>query len=286
MLKKRINKLAISTLLFFTISNFLFGQKLVIDYYGITSTQLDANIAKMTSDLYFTQLSEIQNFSVNDKRSDEANFSKDNFADDTISFYVMVTQDEVSSKWIITYNIVNKLLKTEYSESKKFDSFYKILMEPKNDLQSSLKKLFNHTDETNTTNTKSLVLSSPSKSISTDELSGTWEGEDFIDKIVIMRGGRGFVIFNNGASMNISVNIIDNKAGLKVKIVQKSRSNASFFPELSRQVAIKEAINADPITWELSLTDENTLSGIKNTLFETDNNVSKKSINVTWKRKI
>lgn len=256
----------------------------MIDYYGIASEQLDSNIAKMTSDLYYTQLSEIQNFSINDKRNSEASISKDKFSDGSISFYATVSQDEISGKWIIIYNVVDKINHSEYSDTKKFDSYYKILMESKTDLQASLKKLFEKSLATTNTS-KSASLPSSSKT-STDELSGTWEGEDSIDKIVIMRGGRGFVIFNNGASMNISVDIISGSSGTKIKIEQKSRSNASFFPELSRQVAMQQAVNAEPITWELSLTDENTLSGIKNTLFESGSNVKKGSVSVTWKRKL
>ncbi|MCR4953699.1 MAG: hypothetical protein K6A43_06435 [Treponema sp.] len=271
--------------LFFIICNFAFGQKTSIDYYGINSDQLDSNIAKMTSDLYYTQLSELNNFSVNDKRTSDSVISRSNFSKDAISFYASVSQDEVSGKWLITYNVIDGNDNSEYSDTKKFDSYYKILMEPKTELQTSLKKLFEKFSA-GTSVSKNNSSTPVTKGTSTDELSGTWEGEDSIDKIVIMRGGRGFIIFNNGASMNISVNIINSSSGAKVKIEQKSRSNASFFPELSRQVAMKEAINADPITWELSLTDENTLHGIKNTLFESNANVKKGSVDVTWKRKL
>ncbi len=239
----------------------------------------------MTSDLYYTQLSELNNFSVNDKRTSDSVISRSNFSKDAISFYASVSQDEVSGKWLITYNVIDGNDNSEYSDTKKFDSYYKILMEPKTELQTSLKKLFEKFSA-GTSVSKNNSSTPVTKGTSTDELSGTWEGEDSIDKIVIMRGGRGFIIFNNGASMNISVNIINSSSGAKVKIEQKSRSNASFFPELSRQVAMKEAINADPITWELSLTDENTLHGIKNTLFESNANVKKGSVDVTWKRKL
>ena len=47
----------------------MFSQSYNIDYYGIVSTEIDANMSKMTSDLYYTQLSEINNFSISDKRS-------------------------------------------------------------------------------------------------------------------------------------------------------------------------------------------------------------------------
>ena len=66
-----------------------------------------------------------------------------------------------------------------------------------------------------------------------DTLAGTWTGDTLIDKIVILRGGKGFVIFKNGASMNIVISI----NGSSVTVIQKGRSNASFYPELSRELA-------------------------------------------------
>ena len=79
-------------------------------------------------------------------------------------------------------------------------------MEPKSSLQETISTLLS--GSTSVTSVPS-GMASPSKQTakiqSTEFLSGTWGGEDTIDKIVIMRGGRGFVIFKNGSSMNITV---------------------------------------------------------------------------------
>ena len=48
----------------------LYAQNYDIDYYGVVSKEIDTNMAKMTSDLYYTQLSEINNFNITDKRTD------------------------------------------------------------------------------------------------------------------------------------------------------------------------------------------------------------------------
>jgi hypothetical protein len=42
--------------------------KYSFDYYGIMADGVDDNMSKMTSDLYYTQLSEINNYIVSDKR--------------------------------------------------------------------------------------------------------------------------------------------------------------------------------------------------------------------------
>jgi hypothetical protein len=120
---------------------------------------------------------------------------------------------------------------------------------------------------------------------STEFLSGTWGGEDNIDKIVIMRGGRGFVIFKNGASMNITVELANTGSGQNIIITQNGKANASFFTEIPRELALKEAVNAQPIKWVLEMNDEDTLSGIKNTLILSDGTAQNGSLAVTWKRK-
>lgn len=285
-------------------------KKLNIDYYGIVSKEIDSNMSKMTSDLYFTQLCEINNLTVFDKRQSETlteqpdleNLSKDNF-----SFFAVISKKENSSAWISTITVIDKNDNSKLSETKEYDSFYKILMEPKSVLQDSLRNLIlNNTENPNTTkislstplvekssgskedatvNNKETILSGNSKVSSTEFLSGTWNGESNIDKIVIMRGGRGFVIFANGASMNITVQLQNTNNSSQIIITQNGKPNASFFPELSRQVALKEAINAKPIQWTFSVTNDNTLTGVKNTLIENDGNAIPTSIDVTWTRK-
>ena len=107
-----------------------------------------------------------------------------------------------------------------------------------------------------------------------------------INKVVLMRSGRGFVIYNNGASMNINIKIEANNSTNKIIITQQGNQNASFFPELPRNVALLAAKNAKPIQWTLTLTDNNTLTGTKQTLSLTeDNNATPSEIDVIWTRK-
>lgn len=261
----------------------LSGQNYDIDYYGIVSTEIDSNMSKMTSDLYYTQLSEIDNFSTTDKRIDNA-LSKipeiSSLSDSRLSFYTEIVKDNNTDKWSVILHVIDKANNNEQTSTKIYDSFYKILMEPKSTLQSSIKSLIesNHNSSiaegTKTTAGKG-------ESLNTETLSGTWTGENYIDKVVILRGGRGFVIFNNGASMNISVEINSRK---QVVVTQKGRSNASFFPNLPRNLALNAALSADPIIWKFSIVDSNTLSGFKTTLVSTADTYDYQDIQVTWNR--
>ena len=284
MINKKLIFIAIFS--FLISSTTLFAQKYSIDYFGIVASGVDDNMSKMTSDLYYTQLCEINSYTVQDKRNGirmSSSPSTDEFEDGKISLYAVITKKENSSKWISTITLYDSSKKSTLSEAKEYDSFYKILMEPKASLQETISALL---AGKGTEVTSAAGSSKASGSIqSTEFLSGTWGGEDTIDKIVIMRGGRGFVIFKNGSSMNITVEIKTSGQSQSIVITQNGKSNASFFPELPREIALKEAVNADPIKWILTLDDDDTLSGTKSTLVMSDGTAINGTMNVTWKRK-
>lgn len=278
----------ISALFSLFIFNPIFSENYIIDYYGIVSTEIDSNMSKMTSDLYYTQLSEITNFTLNDKRENSlmaTSPDKSLLSPDNLSFYTVISKKQNSSKWISTITLINPKTNITESETKEYDSFYKILMEPQSVLHDSIINLLENKHETKSDNFAISENSTAPTIESTEFLSGTWTGEENIDKIVIMRGGRGFVIFTNGASMNITVELVSSDNEKQIVIKQNGHSNASFFPELSRSIALKEAINATPITWTFSVTNENTLSGIKNTLIEENQTAIRTNLSVIWKRK-
>lgn len=281
-MKKRITKFfTILAVLFFSLQSAI-CQPYNIDYYGIVSSEIDDNMAKMLSDLYYTQFQEISSFYVTDKRTQDCLKtipSNDSIDSSNFSFYSIITKE--NAKWISNLTIKNKNL--NHSVKKEFDSFYKILMEPKDILQASLKDLvLQKTVVSTEEESEQPQINLPQ--ISTEFLSGTWYGENNIDKIVIMRGGRGFVIFNNGASMNISVEL-SNASKKTIKIKQNGRSNASFYPDLPRQVALKVAVNANPIEWNFELLDDNTLKGKKSTLISANEDAIPGIIDVTWHRR-
>ena len=249
-------------------------------------------MAKMTSDLYFTQLSEINSFSVADKRTDvilENLPDQEGFSLTALSFFITINKDKTSDKWTTTYHVVNKAQNDEHLKTNHYDSFYKILMEPKSLLQETLKNLIeNGSDSDNVTANAQKEPSfkdnsNKSKINSTETLSGTWKGEENINKIIILRGGRGFVIFKNGASMNVTVAISDSDSSV-VTVTQNGKANASFYPELARNVALSAAISAEPIKWTLTSKDETTLSGIKSTLIPDGDSFTVGNINVEWKK--
>lgn len=236
---------------------------------------------QLTGDLYYSQLSEIQDFSVVDKRNSHTSsllINEVTFNPDEISFYIDISKKD-SATWLVTFHVIND---KDITETKEYLSLYKILMEPKTSLQESLKSLIEN--QNNQTITDKKATNSQS-SISTEFLAGTWNGEPTINKVVILRGGRGFVIFNNGASMDVKITIKTIDKSQIVNIVQNSKPNASFFPELPRQLALESAKNAEPIEWEFSIINKDTISGKKKTLLEDNGIVEVSYLDVEWKRK-
>lgn len=288
--KDLLKKSVLISIILFIFSAGLSAQSYFIDYYGIVSTEIDENMSKMTSDLYYTQLTEINNFTITDKRTSPNLKNRPDisaFSENALSFFTLITKDSDSDKWITTYYVIDKANNEEHSKQKKFDSFYKILMEPKYVLRQTIKQLIE-----NDTSAKTLTSQTSSEApeltttdiSSTEELSGTWTGEDNIRKIVIMRGGRGFVIFKNGATMNIIVELSGDESNKQVLITQKGHSNASFYPELQRSAALTAAVSAEPIKWTLTLINGNTLKGIKETLLPEGNSYKQGTVSVIWTR--
>lgn len=261
---------------------------LKIDYFGVISSEIDENMYKMTSDLYYTQLCEIQTFSVTDKRTDDEltqEPSVQSITKNSLAFYAEIEKKGNSGKWVATLNVISQSNGQKKTQRKEYDSYYKILMESKSVLQDSIKTLINSTsDDSSIPSASKPAEELTSTDSPTELLSGTWVGEEIIDKIVIMRGGRGFVIFKNGASMNISIDLNDIENN-KIVITQNARANASFYPDIPRQLALKEAVNADPIKWIFTLVDNNTLTGTKSTLIADGETVTPGNIQVTWSRK-
>lgn len=280
-----------SFIIFLFIAVCCFAQNYNIDYYGIVSTEIDSNMSKMTSDLYYTQLSEISNFNVSDKRESSVITSEPEFSSfslSNLSFYTVINKDKNSDRWITTFHVVDARNGEEHTKTKQYDSFYKILMESKNELKETIKQLIeNDKNATAIVSSQTFDSSTPktqeSSLFSTESLAGTWSGEDSIQKIVILRGGRGFVIFKNGASMNITIEL-DNSNSSNIIITQKGRANASFFPELPRNLALNAALSAPPIQWILHADGDNNLSGTKITLIQDGNSYKSGEIQVLWQK--
>jgi len=265
-----------------------------IDFYGVFSNDIDANMTHITEDLFFAQLKEMQlNATINDCRSNEiknANFSEKENIDfsqskqNSLACFIIISQKS-NSKWLCEVNVKNLATNKIKSNIQEYDSFYKIMTETKKTFSEIFKNLFSSSTETLKQNEVSQNKNQTSI-ISADEIAGTWKGEEFVDRIVLLRSGKGFVIFKNGASMNVSVSIqkIDNQNTVNIK--QIGGNNASYFPELSRKAALEYAMSAAPVEWSFTNVSTKILKGNKKTLIQkTPESIPEKSqIPVEWQK--
>lgn len=234
-----------------------------ITFYGAVSSSNDSATISMTEDLYFSHVKSLPQILLEDKRSIKYEQGK---GTEDISFYPEI--EEKNGLWVCTLVAINNKNGKTVTNTREYDSYYRILM----DAKSTIIKVFEDKDLDiyNTDNFSSdeelppigNLAPLPTETISLEKLSGTWKGENYIDKIIILRGGRGFVIFKNGASMNISITISDDTIIAK----QTSKTNASYFPDIPRNIALTAATTAEPIEWHLKVIDNNTLNGDKYTL--------------------
>lgn len=228
-----------------------------VEFYSLNSTHSDSSKIKMTEDLFYTQLLSLPEYRVVDKRPSSYSGNTDNPNQDTMIFHGELQEQD--NTWICTLTLEQPHLNKKSQVTSNYDSYFKIL----SDAKSSISQLFANISSPSTSVASSKTAPQGSAGVPTfDSLSGTWSGESSINKIVLLRGGRGFVIFNNGASMNINVEI----QGSTIVCTQSGKPNASFFPELPREVALVAAMDAQPITWTMTLSNNSTLTGTKQSL--------------------
>lgn len=224
-------------------------------FYGVESNSASSRDISMVQDLFFNQLSSLNNLTVTDRRGTTYTAEKNagSLPRSGAIFYLEITESDGYWYCIFYGELPETGKKARYE--KKYDSFYRILTEARSTIQAVISSL-------DAPDASSALPQSDSLHPSIDRIAGTWIGGEFIDKIVILRGGRGFVIYKNGASMNISVDIRDKTVIFR----QAGKPNASFFPNIPREIALVSAQKADPIEWRMELTDENTLSGYQHSL--------------------
>lgn len=276
-----------------TVTTFsLFCEKIDIDYYGIISQDADtSSMQDLASDLYYSQLTEINNYNVNDKRknfnkTDSVNFKT--IQNENLIFYVEILKKS-NKIWTVSFNIIEN--GKQKSFEKEYDSLYKILLESKNELRKSFKNLIERHQEQKIikNNLKNVAnIGKEVKSPSLEDLKGTWNSaytEEFINKIVILRNGNGFVILKNGASIHVEIKLEKIDETEKIIITQKNNSSPDYFPELTKTTAIDAAEKASPIQWVFTLYDSMKMLGTKTTIVQDKASYKTDTINVIWIKK-
>lgn len=121
---------------------------------------------------------------------------------------------------------------------------------------------------------------------SLDSLSGTWSGEAGVEKILILRGGKGVMILSSGVSLSLS---LDYQEGLLV-VTQKGALNPRQFLDLPEPVARQAAATLTPWEWDFNVDSSGKrLTGRKKTTSVTHDGTailktSPEEVPVEWQR--
>ncbi len=255
------------------------AEQIAVNYYGVVSKtqEVDSNMLKMAQDIFFTQLKSIESVAVEDCRPDTSKVSAEipQFFGESIALYAQISESEKdgSKVWKCTFSAFNPSDEITHSKTETYDSYYKILAGAKSAIESVLAGFHEE---------PKIVVESPKQeektfrgNIDIESMAGTWGGEPYTDKILILRGGRGFIIFKNGATMNIKIvaKKFDSSGNVsEIEVRQVGKSNASFFPELPRQTALNLAATASPIKWTFEIR-AGELYGTKQTLIPAANEI-------------
>ncbi len=260
------------TLLIFSIIPSAFAQSFEVPtgqrnlyFYGPSVDASDTSKVQLSTDLYYSQFQLNNDFVLHDRRSiayETSVLEQHNNTNDVIFYNVM---RENNKKWYSSLFLIDFATKKEVTVKYVYDDYYKILLEAKGTIEELL-LAYVSTDSQELAPSAEVGVETVN-TITVSSLFGTWKAENYIDKIVILRGGKGFVIFDNGASMNISVEVSGNLFIAR----QESNSNASFFPELPREVALVKALDVKPIVWELNIESEDLLVGVKQSYSASEN---------------
>ena len=93
-----------------------------------------------------------------------------------------------------------------------------------------------------------------------DSLAGSWKGEPGLDRVMILRGGRGMAVFSSGVSVSLELKI-DNGYLL---VTQKGSLQPRQFLNLPDAIAQQAVQQANPPQWRFLVSpDKKILSGTK-----------------------
>ena len=214
------------TVLFFLTAALISAAPLQIDYYGVVTSSSDLNMSKMAQDIFYTQLNSIDNLKILDKRPDVGSASRSlpdtsSSGSSKVVFYAEISEERIDESnviWNCRFNAKTPFDGKIYSKQDKYDSYYKILTNAKTSIEEllfPLRQIAAKVPE------EAPISANPGASFSLESLAGTWSGEPHTDTIVILRGGRGFIIYKNGATMNISLSIVNGKDGKKEILIRQ-----------------------------------------------------------------
>lgn len=260
--------------------------------YSLSSNDVGENVSKTVNDLVFSFIRELRNYRVIDLRAENAprDLGVPDGADYIFYGNLVSQTDGIKLELILKGGPqrVTRLISRVYDNSNLILLESRILVRDLFDTSIALPDAELPAKVTENTTTPKPNGEKPllEPVTNVDGLAGSWRGEPGVEKIMILRGGRGVAILSSGVSMPLELMLSE---GILV-VRQKGPSNVRQFIDLPDQVARQAVSAAPPLEWYLMVSqDLKTLGGTKKTVtIKNDGknilSMENMSIDVIWTR--
>lgn len=225
--------------------------------YQLQASTMTEQTAQTVDNLVFSFIKELKTYTIFDLRSQSVPADFPN--DPAIDYIFFGALEEVPEG--IKLELILKGRKDQVTRiiSKVYDNINKILLD-------SRLLVFNLFDFS--VPLEQLACSLPQTEQNTefgyidtvDSLAGSWKGEQGLDRVMILRGGRGMAVFSSGVSVSLDLKI-DNGYLL---VTQKGSLQPRQFLNLPDEIARQAVQKTNPPQWRFLVSpDKKILSGTK-----------------------
>lgn len=284
-------KLIIISISFFSMSVALQASTVRVAFLRLGGDGVSNQLEKAINEVVISFTNEIKGYMIEDTgQSNEENIKITDGIDYILTGQLFSIDQGIRLELILK----NKQRKVVRSVSRDYENSNKILLESR----LLIKELFEGQDIVNINENKDVESKeniektqldiSDFKPISNlDSLAGAWYGEDGeVEKIMIMRGGRGVAIWVSGISLLLDLKLENGS----LIVTQKGLPQPRQFVNLPDNIALMAAKATKPIVWQLNINqDLKILYGLKKTSTIKYNNseiisISEVSVPVKWYR--
>jgi len=225
--------------------------------YQLQASTMTEQTAQTVDNLVFSFIKELKTYTIFDLRSQSVPADFPN--DPAIDYIFFGALEEVPEG--IKLELILKGRKDQVTRiiSKVYDNINKILLDSRLlvfnlfDFSVPLEQLARSLPQTEQ-NTEFGYIDT------VDSLAGSWKGEQGLDRVMILRGGRGMAVFSSGVSVSLDLKI-DNGYLL---VTQKGSLQPRQFLNLPDEIARQAVQKTNPPQWRFLVSpDKKILSGTK-----------------------
>lgn len=225
--------------------------------YQLQASTMTEQTAQTVDNLVFSFIKELKTYTIFDLRNESVPADFPN--DPAIDYIFFGALEEVPEG--IKLELILKGRKDQVTRiiSKVYDNINKILLDSRLlvfnlfDFSVPLEQLARSLPQTEQ-NTEFGYIDT------VDSLAGSWKGEQGLDRVMILRGGRGMAVFSSGVSVSLDLKI-DNGYLL---VTQKGSLQPRQFLNLPDEIARQAVQKTNPPQWRFLVSpDKKILSGTK-----------------------